>query len=278
MNSKIPVILWNQAKLLEGNPGGVPVLKAYQPLRGDKWTIGFGHTGNDVYPNLVWTEQQSEDALTDDLMHALAVVDMYVTVPLNENQRSALALFVLNVGAGSRVDKANPGFIGSTLLILLNQGNYTAVPAQLMRWDKYTDRTTGEIKVAPGLQARRSAEIAIWNTPVQPSVVTVVPQPADDPATNAGIPVTPPPQPVSAVDTSTGKAAVAVVGTGTVAAVANSVQQAQPIISSAQNIISWTASAGDVARILTCVLVLVCIGVGVWIYHDRNKKVKENGQ
>lgn len=275
MNTKIPNILWNQAKLLEGDPGGVPRLKAYQPLRGDKWTIGFGHTGNEVHPGLEWSEQQAEDALVDDLMHALAVVDMYVTVPINENQRSALALFVLNVGAGSRVDKANPGFIGSTLLVLLNQGNYGAVPAQLMRWDKYLDRTDGQLKVSTGLQARRSAEVAIWNTPVQSSAA--VPQPADNPTTNAGVEVVPPPQPSSAIDTSTGKAAITIITSGGLAGASQAVQQAQPIIDSVRSIITWTATLNDVARIIACGLVVVCVAAGLWLYHDRNRKVKENG-
>lgn len=40
-------------------------LNAYQDS-GGVWTIGFGHTGPDVHPGLVWTQQQADDALALD--------------------------------------------------------------------------------------------------------------------------------------------------------------------------------------------------------------------
>lgn len=33
----------------------------------EPWTIGYGHTGPDVHPGLVWTQAQADDALAEDL-------------------------------------------------------------------------------------------------------------------------------------------------------------------------------------------------------------------
>jgi lysozyme len=72
-----------------------------------------------------------------------------VTVPLSDNQFSALVCFAFNVGVGN--------FESSTLLRLLNRGWYEQVPAQLMRWN----RANGE--VFGGLSRRRAAEARLWN-------------------------------------------------------------------------------------------------------------------
>lgn len=34
---------------------------------GAPWTVGYGHTGRDVHPGLVWQLAQAEDALTGDI-------------------------------------------------------------------------------------------------------------------------------------------------------------------------------------------------------------------
>lgn len=41
-------------------------LQAYQDQDGN-WTIGFGHTGPEVTPGLVWTGEQASDALDADI-------------------------------------------------------------------------------------------------------------------------------------------------------------------------------------------------------------------
>ena len=42
-------------------------LVAYKDTEG-VWTIGYGHTGPEVKPGLVWTEAQAEAALVDDVL------------------------------------------------------------------------------------------------------------------------------------------------------------------------------------------------------------------
>lgn len=98
------------------------------------------------------TEQQCWDLLDQDLDNTERTVNEAVTVPLNQNQFDALVSFAFNVGGGA--------FRGSTLLILLNQGQYDAVPEQLRRW------TMDNGHVVQGLVNRREKEITLWNTPM----------------------------------------------------------------------------------------------------------------
>lgn len=98
------------------------------------------------------TEQQCWDLLDQDLDVAERAVNEAVSAALNQNQFDALVSFAFNVGEGA--------FRGSTLVKLLNQGQYNEVPAQLRRWV----RDNGQI--VQGLVNRREKEIALWNTPV----------------------------------------------------------------------------------------------------------------
>jgi lysozyme len=51
----------------------------------------------------------------------------------------------------------------STLLKLLNSGDYASVPTQLLRWNK--EHVNGVVGDSVGLTSRRKAEITLWNTP-----------------------------------------------------------------------------------------------------------------
>ena len=95
------------------------------------------------------TQQQAEQLLAQDLGPTEAAVNGGVKVPLSQNQFDALTSFTFNVGVGA--------FTGSTLLRLLNQGQYAQVPEQLMRWTRAGGR------VVQGLVNRRQNEIKLWN-------------------------------------------------------------------------------------------------------------------
>jgi len=95
------------------------------------------------------TDQQVLDLLSQDVNPAAAAVTTRVTVTLSQNQFDALVSFTFNVGIGA--------FSGSTLLKVLNQGQYNQVPDQLLRWNKAGG------KVVPGLTNRRQNEIKLWN-------------------------------------------------------------------------------------------------------------------
>jgi lysozyme len=53
-------------------------------------TIGYGHTGPDVHPGMVITQEQADALLDADLEKFCAGVDAAVKVPLNVNQRATL--------------------------------------------------------------------------------------------------------------------------------------------------------------------------------------------
>jgi lysozyme len=111
-------------------------------------TIGYGHTGPDVTPNLVITQAQAEALLQSDLRGAENAVSAAVTVALNDNQFAVLVSFVYNLGAGT--------LNSSTLLALLNGGDYNGAAQQFTRF-VYAG---GEI--LQGLVTRRNAERALF--------------------------------------------------------------------------------------------------------------------
>lgn len=121
-------------------------LQAYQCPAGVP-TIGVGHTRG-VKLGDRCSQQQADLWLTQDLEDAAAVVSTLVRVPLTQGQFDALTSFVFNFGARK--------FGGSTLLILLNKGNYKAAADQFSRW-VYADG-----KVEPGLVKRRAAEAELF--------------------------------------------------------------------------------------------------------------------
>ena len=98
---------------------------AYRDTKGI-YTIGVGHTGPEVHEGLVWTVDQVHTALQADVQSAEKAINDGVTVPLTVNQFDALVSFTFNVGVGA--------FKRSTLLKVLNQGNYTEAAKQFDRW------------------------------------------------------------------------------------------------------------------------------------------------
>jgi len=125
------------------------VLHAYPDpaTGGDPWTIGYGHTAG-VRPGDTCTQEQARAWLKADLAHAEAAVSQYVKVPLTQNQFDALVSFTFNCGMGALSQ--------STLLKLLNAGEYASAAAQFSRWDR------GPNGPMPGLTRRRAAERAMF--------------------------------------------------------------------------------------------------------------------
>ena len=117
---------------------------------GGVWTIGYGHTGDDVYSGLTISQTQAEEWLSGDLEKFESYVEDAVEVQLNDNQFSALVCFCFNVGPGT------DGLGGSTLLKRLNEGDYPEAANQFPRWNK----VNGEPWL--GLTPRRLAERAFF--------------------------------------------------------------------------------------------------------------------
>jgi len=117
-------------------------LEAYQCAAG-VWTIGYGHTKG-VQPGDQWSESHANHMLEVELEEYENYVSTAVTVPLSQNQFDALVSWVYNLGNGN--------LTSSTMLKVLNSGDYAGVPAQIKRWNKAGG------KVLEGLTRRRQAE------------------------------------------------------------------------------------------------------------------------
>lgn len=77
-------------------------LTAYKPVPTEKyWTIGYGHYGQDVAPNMTITQAQAEIMLGIDLVKYEQAVDHYAIFPLSQNQFDALVSFAYNCGIGN---------------------------------------------------------------------------------------------------------------------------------------------------------------------------------
>lgn len=77
-------------------------LTAYKPVPTEKyWTIGYGHYGQDVAPNMTITQAQAEIMLGMDLVKYEQAVDHYAIFPLSQNQFDALVSFAYNCGVGN---------------------------------------------------------------------------------------------------------------------------------------------------------------------------------
>ena len=147
--------------MMKINDEGLELIKLFEGLRLKAYkcpagvlTIGYGHTGKDVKPGMVITEEQAEELLRQDLERFEEGVENLVEVELNENQFSALVSLAYNIGLGN--------FKRSTLLKLINKGNQNeleAVHSQFKRW------VWAGSQILPGLQRRREAEFDLYSTP-----------------------------------------------------------------------------------------------------------------
>ena len=122
-------------------------LEAYLPTPNDVWTIGYGHTKT-AKKGMKITLAGAEALLHQDLAWVEAAIDTYVQVPLNQNQYDAIASFIYNVGATA--------FRKSTMLKLLNVGDYDGAANQFPRWNKQKG------KVLNGLTKRRQEEKTLF--------------------------------------------------------------------------------------------------------------------
>jgi lysozyme len=107
------------------------------------WTIGYGHTGKDVYQGLVWTAEQAEEELMHDLNCADTLLNVY-SPGLAPGAQAALTDFIFNLGIGNYRSSALRGYV--------NARNFIAAKAELLKWDHCNGQ------VLEGLLERREAE------------------------------------------------------------------------------------------------------------------------
>lgn len=149
---------------------GIELIKSFEGLEqtaypdpatgGDPWTIGYGHTGADVYPGLRISKIRAEELLVKDLRRFEDAVETLIDVELNQNEFDALVSFTYNVGEGALGD--------STLRRRLNaeEDKCPVFQQELPRW------VNGGNGPMPGLIRRREAEAELACTPVVQSQET----------------------------------------------------------------------------------------------------------
>lgn len=123
-------------------------LEAYKCPAG-VWTIGFGHTGSDVYEGVKISKEEAEILLEKEFKKLKEQVNFLLNVSLNEEQVGALTSLVYNVGLGA--------FKKSKLLKRINNGDNLELIAK--EWLEF-NKVNG--KILRGLLKRRIDEIALY--------------------------------------------------------------------------------------------------------------------
>lgn len=133
---------------------GLPLIRQYEGCKltaylcpANVWTIGWGRTTN-VKRGDTCTQAQADAWLVEEYDAFERNVRALVKVPVTASQLGALVSFAYNVGLGN--------FGSSTLLRLLNAGDYQGAAGQFSRWNKAGG------KVLAGLIKRRAAEAALF--------------------------------------------------------------------------------------------------------------------
>lgn len=114
---------------------------------GAPWTIGWGATGPDVGRETVWTQEECDARLAQDIArHALEVDRAIGDAPTTAQQFDALVSFHYNTGAIRR----------ATLTRKHCAGDLTGALKEFSRW------TYAGGRVLPGLVRRRAAEAELY--------------------------------------------------------------------------------------------------------------------
>ena len=124
------------------------------------WTIGWGSTGPEIGPGVVWDQQRADARLAGDVTMRDGDANNAIKVAVTQGQYDAFVSILFNVGHGSpvrdgivRLKTAYP----STLLRKLNAADYIGARAEFVRW------CSPGTNVSAGLLKRRKAEQLLWD-------------------------------------------------------------------------------------------------------------------
>lgn len=149
---------------MEINQSGIDLIVKYESFSAKPYldpvgipTIGYGSTyyedGTRVKmsdPSI--SKKRAEILFTYVLSETIINIKRYLKVKLTSNQFSAIVSLVYNIGIGN--------FSTSTLLRLLNKGNFSGAADQFLVWNKAM--VNGKLKVLNGLTKRRAEERALF--------------------------------------------------------------------------------------------------------------------
>lgn len=135
---------------------GIELIRRFEGVRYEAYkdsvgvnTIGVGHTKGVVMGDKI-DDRQVDEFLRQDLESAEYAVNSLVKVELNQAQFDSLVSLTFNIGSGN--------LSKSTLLKMLNKGNYQAAADQFLRWN------VAGGKVLLGLNKRRISERMLFLT------------------------------------------------------------------------------------------------------------------
>ena len=139
------------------NQAGIDLIKSFEGLRltaykdiGGVLTVGYGHTGKDVYKGQIINQEKAENLLRQDLERfELAVEELLDNAPTTQNQFAAMVSLAYNVGPGN--------FEKSSVLRNHKSGKILAAAAAFMLWVN-----AGKLKNVSGLIRRRNAERKLY--------------------------------------------------------------------------------------------------------------------
>ncbi len=114
---------------------------AYEPVPGDKLTIGFGSTGG-VSAGDTISVPEALDRLEEDTSEAESAVRECVKVPLTQKQFDAFTSLAFNIG--------KKAFCSSTLVKKINTGDEAGACAEIKRWTCGPDPTGQYAAQSPG--------------------------------------------------------------------------------------------------------------------------------
>lgn len=117
--------------------------EAYEPVKGDVPTIGFGTTEGVEMGDRI-TPERALVRLLQDANKFERAVRRCAPVPMHQYEFDAYVSLTYNIGEGA--------FCKSTLVKKLNAGDYEGACAQILRWDRFKGRPL------PGLTKRRQQE------------------------------------------------------------------------------------------------------------------------
>lgn len=121
-------------------------LQAYKCPAGI-WTIGYGHTGPDVFEGLVIDQAHADALLAHDSVR-FAVAVSHICPVANQNQFDAMVSLCYNIGAGN--------FSGSSVARMHNAQRYGEADLDFALWNKI------DHVVNDGLTRRRAAEAVVY--------------------------------------------------------------------------------------------------------------------
>lgn len=122
------------------------VLSAYKDT-GGVWTIGYGHTGADVYEGLIITQATADALLQADLAEFETGVEQMLMRDVSQEQFDALVSYAYNCGLGALSD--------SQMFAHVNRGDDESA---VQEW------TRGWEDAEEGLQRRRQVEADLYES------------------------------------------------------------------------------------------------------------------